>query len=134
MAIVEDGNPAPATRGQFSMYLDGRWYGLEAPASALEQDDPVASLDAAILQDSILTPVLGIEDPRTSDRISFVGGIRGTEELARRVDQRGTGCAFTLFPLGTDQLMAVADQDRVLPPKSTWFEPKLRSGLIVHTF
>ncbi len=134
MEVVEDANPAPAARGWFSMYLDGRWYGLAAPASALEQDDPVASLDAAILQDSILNPLLGIEDPRTSNRISFVGGIRGTEELARRVDQRGTGCAFTLFPLGTDQLMAVADQDRVLPPKSTWFEPKLRSGLIVHTF
>ena len=116
------------------MYMGGRWYGLKAPASSLEQDDPVASLDAAILQDSILTPLLGIDDPRTSHRISFVGGIRGTDELAHRVDQRGTGCAFSLFPLGTDQLMAVADEGRVLPPKSTWFEPKLRSGLIVHTF
>ena len=134
MTLTPDRSPDPATRGSFSMYLGGRWYGLEAPTSSILQDDPVASLDAAILQDSILAPILGIDDPRTSDRISFVGGIRGTTALAQRVDQRGDGCAFSLFPLGTDQLMAVADEGRVLPPKSTWFEPKLRSGLIVHTF
>lgn len=134
MEVAETASPAPDGRGRFSMYLDGRWYGLQAPPSAVEQDDPVASLDAAILQDLVLTPLLAIDDPRTSDRISFVGGIRGTDELARRVDQRGAGCAFSLFPLGVDQLMAVADQGKVLPPKSTWFEPKLRSGLIVHTF
>ncbi|MAG59063.1 MAG: hypothetical protein CMJ83_22475 [Planctomycetes bacterium] len=134
MEVTEDASPTPSSRGGFSLYLDGRWYGLTAPSSALEQDDPVASLDAAILQTLVLDPLLGIVDQRTSDRISFVGGIRGTDELQERVESRGDGCAFSLYPLGVDQLLVVADDDRVLPPKSTWFEPKLRSGLIVHTF
>lgn len=134
MEVTEDAAPAPAERGSFSLYVGGRWYGLRAPASALENPDPVASLDAAILQDRVLAPILGIDDPRTSTRISFVGGIRGTDEMEARVNDRGDGCAFSLFPLGIDQLMDVADQNRVLPPKSTWFEPKLRSGLLVHTF
>jgi uncharacterized protein (DUF1015 family) len=130
---VSFGAPSPSTRGHFSMYVAGRWYNLVARAKDLEQVDPVACLDAAILQDRVLAPILGIDDPRTSDRISFVGGIRGTQELVRRVDRKG-GVAFSLHPLGVDQLMAVADAGRVLPPKSTWFEPKLRSGLLVHRF
>jgi len=134
MELQEGGAPTPDRRGTFAMYLDDRWYSLKAPDTALRQEDPVASLDAAILQDLVLGPILGIDDPRTSDRISFVGGIRGTDELVNRVRERDAGCAFSMHPLGIDQLMNVADQSRVLPPKSTWFEPKLRSGLVVHTF
>ncbi|MAE70365.1 MAG: hypothetical protein CME06_07855 [Gemmatimonadetes bacterium] len=132
--IVEDAASIPPRRGHFSAYLGGRWYGLRAPRSALADPDPVASLDAAILQSTVLGPLLGISDPRTSKRIEFVGGIRGTTELQRRVDRRGSGIAFSLHPLSVDQLMAVADAGRVLPPKSTWFEPKLRSGLVIHLF
>jgi len=134
MDITEDGAPAPDRRGHFSLYLDGRWFGLAARSADLDQGDPVGRLDAAILQARVLEPMLGIDDPRTSNRITFVGGIRGTDELARRVEAQKGGCAFSLFPLGIDQLMDVADVGRVLPPKSTWFEPKLRSGLTVHTF
>lgn len=126
--------PRPAARGCFSIYVDGRWHGFRARDEHLEDSDPVARLDAAILQEQVLGPILGIGDPRTSDRISFVGGIRGIADLENRVESRGEGAAFSLHPLGIDQLMEVADQDRVLPPKSTWFEPKLRSGLLIHTF
>ncbi len=132
--IAEGAEPIPPRRGCFSVYLEGRWYGLRAPESALMDPDAVDSLDAAILQSTVLGPLLDICDPRTSDRIDFVGGIRGTTELQRRVDRRGSGIAFSLHPLSVEQLMAVADAGRVLPPKSTWFEPKLRSGLIVHPF
>lgn len=133
MAVTPDGPPEPAGRGRFAMYLAGRWYALEAPRERIDDPDPVASLDAAILQDLVLGPLLGIDDPRTSERIEFVGGVRGSGELARRVDARG-GVAFALHPLTVGELMAVADAGRVLPPKSTWFEPKLRSGLLVHEF
>ncbi len=132
--LTADAAPTPPRRGCFSMYLEGRWYGLRAPRALLAQSDPVASLDAAILQSRVLGPLLGIDDPRTSSRVDFVGGIRGTSELERRVDARGAGVAFALHPLGVEQLMAVADAGRVLPPKSTWFEPKLRSGLLIHEF
>lgn len=129
--VVPDADPTPPGRGRFSLYLDGRWYGLAAPHELVETDDPVASLDAAILQSRVLAPILGIDDPRTSERIDFVGGIRGTGELERRVEEGG-GVAFSLHPLDVEALMAVSDAGRVLPPKSTWFEPKLRSGLLVH--
>jgi len=95
--------------------------------------DPVSRLDVSILQNRLLAPVLGVDDPRTSKRIDFVGGIRGTGELARRVDARG-GVAFSLFPVTVTQLMEIADAGQIMPPKSTWFEPKLRSGLFIHTF
>ena len=132
METVEPGGPEPGGKGRFAMYLDGRWHRLAAPAARVEDPDPVESLDAAILQAAVLAPLLGIDDPRTSERIDFVGGIRGSEELARRVDAGEAAVAFALHPLSVDELMAVADAGRVLPPKSTWFEPKLRSGLIVH--
>jgi uncharacterized protein (DUF1015 family) len=132
MPVTPDGPPEPAERGRFALYLAGRWYALEAPRERLADPDPVASLDAAILQDLVLGPLLGIDDPRTSERIEFVGGVRGSGELARRVDARGGGAAFALHPVTVGELMAVADAGRVLPPKSTWFEPKLRSGLLVH--
>jgi uncharacterized protein (DUF1015 family) len=133
--VRSGGAPEPSGRGCFSMHLRGEWYELHAAETLLQVDDPVASLDAAILQNHLLGPVLGIKDPRTSERIDFVGGIRGTDELVKRVAARGgDGVAFSLYPLGVEQLMAVADAGRVLPPKSTWFEPKLRSGLLIHEF
>ena len=131
---VGPGGPVPSGRGRFSLYLADVWHELAAPDAALADPDPVASLDAAILQSLVLGPLLGIDDPRTSERIEFVGGIRGPEELVRRVERRGGGVAFALHPTSMDELMAVADASRMMPPKSTWFEPKLRSGLAVHEF
>jgi len=120
----------PEACGDFRMYLGGRWYGLKLRAEHVQGDDPVASLDVAALQDHLLQPVLGIEDPRRSTRISFVGGIHGPDELARRVDA-GKAVAFHLYPTSLDQLFAVADAGEAMPPKSTWFEPKLREGVAV---
>ena len=113
------------------MYLAGKWYGLRMPADL--QADPVSRLDVSALQDKLLAPVLGIEDVRTSKRIDFVGGIRGTVELVKRVDADG-GVAFSMYPVTLTQLMDIADVGQIMPPKSTWFEPKLRSGLAIHTF
>jgi uncharacterized protein (DUF1015 family) len=120
---------APRT---FSMYLDGQWYRLTARDGSFPADHPVKSLDCAILQDNLLAPVLGIEDPRTSNDVDFVGGIRGTIELERRcgLDMK---VAFALYPVSCAQLMTIADAGEIMPPKSTWFEPKLRSGVIVRT-
>ena len=134
LRVTPGGAPSPDRKGVFSVYVGGEWFRAEAPREALEVEDPVASLDAAILQERVLGPLLGIEDPRTSNRIDFVGGIRGTEALERRVQALGDGVAFSLFPVSVDELLAVADAGLVLPPKSTWFEPKLRSGLLVHEF
>ncbi len=115
----------------FGMYLDGTWYDLTAKEGSFDKDDPVKSLDVAILQDNLLNPILGIGDPRKDKRIDFVGGIRGLNELSMRVDN-GEAVAFSMFPTSIEQLMAIADADEVMPPKSTWFEPKLRSGVITH--
>jgi uncharacterized protein (DUF1015 family) len=131
VAVEEGAPPRPERRGRASMYLDGRWYGLDFPRRDVEAADPVESMDAAILQARVLGPLLGIDDPRTAEGIDFVGGSRGTAELERRVDA-GAAVAFSLHPVSVAELMAVADAGRVLPPKSTWFEPKLRSGLLVH--
>jgi len=123
--------PTPAAVGDISMYLGGRWHGLRCPVDPAA--DPVARLDVSVLQEKLLGPVLGIEDVRTSKRIDFVGGIRGPGELVKRVDAQG-GVAFSMFPVTVAQLMDIADAGQIMPPKSTWFEPKLRSGLFVHTF
>lgn len=120
----------PARKGCYGMYVGGVWYPL-AIKEAYRSDDPVAGLDVALLQDNLLGPVLGIGDPRTDKRIDFVGGIRGLDELARRVDM-GMAVAFALHPTSIDELFAVADAGLLMPPKSTWFEPKLRSGLFIH--
>ncbi len=122
----------PKAPGQVSMYLGGCWLGLqfEAPATA----DPVARLDVSLLQDCILGPILGIDDPRTSQRIGFVGGIRGTDFLRAEVDAGRAAVAFSMHPVTMRQLMDIADAGQIMPPKSTWFEPKLRSGLFVHSF
>lgn len=129
--VSENAAPTPTAIGQVSMYLAGKWYGLRCPVDP--KADPVGRLDVSVLQDKLLAPVLGIDDVRTSKRIDFVGGIRGTGELVRRVDAEG-GVAFSLFPVTLDQLMDIADAGQIMPPKSTWFEPKLRSGLFIHTF
>jgi uncharacterized protein (DUF1015 family) len=126
---VDEGKPQ---RGRcFGMYLDGKWYRLTAKDGSFPADDPVRSLDVAILQDNLLSPVLGIGDPRSDERIDFVGGIRGLGELERLVDSGACAIAFAVHPTSIGQLFAVADAGTVMPPKSTWFEPKLRSGLIV---
>ncbi|ACB76905.1 DUF1015 domain-containing protein [Opitutus terrae] len=129
--LTENASPSPARVGEASLYFGGKWRGLRLTADS--KADPVARLDVSILQDRLLAPILGIDDPRTSKRIDFVGGIRGTGELEKRVDAEG-GVAFSLYPVTVEQLMDIADAGQIMPPKSTWFEPKLRSGLFVHTF
>jgi len=123
---------APDRTGAFCVYLDHRWHRLELDPAGIDRSDPIASLDVSLLQDRVLSPILGIGDPRTDKRIDFVGGIRGTAELERRVDSGEMAIAFSLYPTTLEQLMAVSDAGHVMPPKSTWFEPKLRSGLFVH--
>jgi uncharacterized protein (DUF1015 family) len=130
--VVETDQAEPGQRGHFAMYLQGKWYALTPVNSPSASADPVSRLDVAYLQEHLLEPVLGIDDPRTNDRIAFVGGIRGSEALAQMVDTAGGGVAFALFPTSVSELLAVADAGRVMPPKSTWFEPKLASGLIIH--
>jgi uncharacterized protein (DUF1015 family) len=133
VAPSPDGRPfQPGTRGQFGMDLAGRWYVLKARPGIRHPEDPIASLDVSILQDSLLAPILGILEPRTDKRIQFIGGIRGLGELERLVNEKGFAVAFSLYATGIDQLMKVADAGKVMPPKSTWFEPKLRTGLATH--
>ncbi len=129
--LIEGVEPTPTVGGKVSMYLGGKWYGLQCPVDP--NADPVSRLDVSVLQDKLLAPLLGIDDPRTSKRIDFVGGIRGTGELVKRVDSQG-GVAFSMYPTTVAQLMDIADAGQIMPPKSTWFEPKLRSGLFIHTF
>jgi uncharacterized protein (DUF1015 family) len=122
----------PSAAGSFCIYLNGQWYTFTIPADSIDSSDPIASLDVALLEDRVLRPILGIQDVRTDPRIDFVGGIRGTGELKRLVDSGEWACAFSMYPTSIEQLMSVADAGQVMPPKSTWFEPKLRSGLFVH--
>jgi uncharacterized protein (DUF1015 family) len=130
LTAAKDATPDRA--GVFCIYLDGRWHRLELDPSGIDHSDPIASLDVSLLQDRVLSPILGIGDPRSNKRIDFVGGIRGTAELERRVNSGEMAIAFSLYPTTLDQLMTVSDAGHVMPPKSTWFEPKLRSGLFVH--
>ncbi len=129
---LSDQPARPEHARQFGMYVDGDWYRLDIHADRVPGKDPVASLDVSLLQDNLIEPLLGIDDPRTDERIDFVGGIRGLEELERRVDSGEMAVAFALFPTGMEALMAVADAGEVMPPKSTWFEPKLADGLVSH--
>ena len=122
----------PADRHEFGMYLDGRWYLLDALPALVDEHDTVGRLDVSILQNNLLSPLLGIDDPRTNQRIHFVGGIRGNDELVKLVDSGEFAVAFALHPTSIRELIELADQDQIMPPKSTWFEPKLRSGLFVH--
>ena len=121
----------PTDKHTFGMYLENKWYLLEAKEGSYNAEDPINSLDVAILQNNVLTPILGIEDVRTSDRIDFIGGIRGIKELERRV-HKDMKVAFSMYATEVSDIMSVADTNQVMPPKSTWFEPKLRSGLFVH--
>ena len=130
--LEKGGAASPEGSKKVSMYLGGEWYSLEFENT--DGLDAVASLDVALLQDRVLAPILGIGDPRTDERIDFVGGIKGTAELEKLVDSGKFAVAFSMFPTTTSQLMAIADAGQIMPPKSTWFEPKLRSGLFVHTF
>jgi uncharacterized protein (DUF1015 family) len=116
----------------FAMYLEGKWFSLTAKPSAYNDDNPVGALDVTILTNQILSPILDIQDLRRSKRIDFVGGIRGLKELKKRVDSGEMKVAFALFPVSMNQLIAIADSGNIMPPKSTWFEPKLRSGLVIH--
>lgn len=118
-------------KGMFGMYLENRWYVLTQIGK--KSEDPVEALDVSVLQNDLLAPILNIRDPKTDHRIDFVGGIRGLAELERRCH---TDCqaAFCLYPTSMEELFAVADADRLMPPKSTWFEPKLRSGLFIHKY
>ncbi|MDK2900378.1 MAG: hypothetical protein PWQ45_917 [Thermosipho sp. (in: thermotogales)] len=122
----------PEKKHEFGMYLDGKWYKLSAKEGTFDKNDVVSSLDVAILQNNLLNPILGIENPRTDKRINFVGGIKGVEELQRLVDSGEYTVAFALYPTSIEELLQVADEGKIMPPKSTWFEPKLKSGIIVH--
>jgi len=117
----------------FSMYLDGNWYQLKALPGTYRDDDPIGILDVTVLSEQVLEPILEIGDLRTSKRIDFVGGIRGLGELSKRVDSGEMKVAFALFPVSLSQLITIADSGNIMPPKTTWFEPKLRSGLVVHS-
>ena len=123
---------SPVRRHQFGMYLAGKWYELIAREGSFPENDAVAALDVSVLQDNLLSPVLGVRNPRTDQRIHFVGGIRGVAELEREVNSGEYQVAFSLFHTSIEELMSLADEDKIMPPKSTWFEPKLRSGLFVH--
>jgi len=122
----------PEKPGQFGMYLDGKWYRLDIHPQRVPESDPVARLDVSLLAEHLIQPILGISDPRRDQRIDFVGGIRGLQELERRVNSGEMKVAFSLFATSLDDLMAVADAGEVMPPKSTWFEPKLADGLVSH--
>lgn len=127
---MSPGTDTPSKRGRVSMYFQGAWHSLEVRDGVIDTSSPVARLDVAVVQDHLLQPILGIDDPRRSSRIQFVGGIRGPEALVAAVDA-GAAVAFHMFPTGLDQLFDVADTGQVMPPKSTWFEPKLREGVAV---
>jgi uncharacterized protein (DUF1015 family) len=131
--IAKTNNGKPTTLHQFGMYLEGQWYSLTAKPSIISSD-PIGVLDVTILQDYVLKPLLGISDPRTDTRIDFIGGIRGMKALEERVDNDEMKVAFALYPVSLQQLIDIADSGNVMPPKSTWFEPKLRDGLFSHLF
>jgi uncharacterized protein (DUF1015 family) len=130
--VARSGSSEPANRGEWSMYLDGEWYTLRLPSGTSAPEGIVDSLDVSILQNRLLDPVLGIKDVRTDKRIDFIGGMRGSKELKRLVDEGRAAVAFALFPTTLDDLLRVSDAGEIMPPKSTWFEPKLRDGLLIH--
>lgn len=130
--VTDAAKPTPESKNEFCMYLGGRWRKLVFSVNFVRAPDPIDALDVSILQDYILKPILGIEDVRTDKRIDFVGGIRGTAELERLVEAGGFKVAFSLFPTTVEDLFQISDTDEIMPPKSTWFEPKLRDGLLIH--
>jgi len=132
--VSENGIPTPKAPGNWSMYLNNQWYGLSLPANTPKPEGAVASLDVSLLQDRLLDPILGIKNVRTDKRIDFVGGLRGTKEIERLVDERKAAVGFSLYPTNVADLLRVSDAGEIMPPKSTWFEPKLRDGLLSHSF
>ena len=130
-SVTETTEKEPSAPGNICMFLEGKWYHLSWQSDP--NADPVSVLDVSVLQDRLLSPLLGIEDPRTSENIEFIGGIRGTSELENKVNEGKAAVAFSMYPVTVDQLIAIADAGQIMPPKSTWFEPKLRSGLFIHT-
>jgi uncharacterized protein (DUF1015 family) len=130
--ITPDADPRPTKRNHFSMYLNGRWYGLKLKGEVTKRIKVADRLDVSVLQNELLTPILGIQDVRTDKRIDFIGGIRGTQELERLVNSGRFAVAFSLYPTTLDDLMEISDAGEIMPPKSTWFEPKLRDGLLSH--
>jgi uncharacterized protein (DUF1015 family) len=123
----------PKDLHNFGMFLEGKWYSLTAKEGTFNNDDPIAVLDVTILTNQVLDPLLNIKDLRRSTRIDFVGGIRGLAELEKRVNSGEMKVAFALYPVSMQQLMDIADSGNIMPPKTTWFEPKLRSGLVLHS-
>lgn len=134
--ITDNGfdDPHPSCRHECTMYIDGSWYTLKFRDGMIDESSPVTALDVSALQERVLAPLLGIENPRTDSRISFVGGIKGSEELERRVNSGEMAVAFELYPVSVQEIMDVADHGMVMPPKSTWFEPKISSGWFIHKF
>ena len=130
--IKESSAPAPERKHELGFYMGGRWRALTFRPEHLATNDPIEKLDATLLQKQVLGPVFGIDNPRTSQRVNFVGGIRGTAELERLVNGGEYACAFAMFPTSIEDLMAIADAGGIMPPKSTWFEPKLRDGMFSH--
>ena len=130
--VTETGKKTPDNRGEFCMYFGGKWYQLNFAVNFFRAPDPIENLDVSILQNYILHPILGIDDPRTNERIAFVGGARGTNELEKMVDEGSGAVAFSMFPTTMEDLFAVSDMNEIMPPKSTWFEPKLKDGLLIH--
>ena len=130
--VAETASPSPAQKSEIRMYLGGRWHSLTVPTGTTNPIDPISSLDVSVLQERLLDPLLGITDVRTDKRIDFVGGIRGTAALEQMVNEGRAAVAFSLYPVTVDELMAIADANEIMPPKSTWFEPKLRDGLLSH--
>ena len=132
--IKSPGAATPARKHELGFYLQGQWRTLNFRPRFAATTDPIEKLDVTLLQKYVLDPIFGITDPRTSTRVNFVGGIRGTGELEKLVNSGAYACAFSMFPTSMEDLMAISDQGAIMPPKSTWFEPKLRSGFFVHTF
>jgi uncharacterized protein (DUF1015 family) len=130
--VSQNADPVPSRKGHVSMYFSGKWFGLSPLENEDPPSDPVAALEVSRLYDKALAPIFGIGDPRKDKNIDFVGGIRGTKYLEELVDSKTAVCAFSVYPTSIDELMTLADQDLIMAPKSTWFEPKLRSGVLIH--
>ena len=132
LVIGEAESPEPSMKGEVCMYLEGRWHRLTFLPRIVTLEDPISSLDVSVLQERVLDPLLAVKDVRTDKRIDFVGGIRGTSALEQAVNEGRAAVAFSLYPVTVEELMAIADANEIMPPKSTWFEPKLRDGLLTH--
>jgi uncharacterized protein (DUF1015 family) len=130
--IQNNGKPNPSRKHELGLYLDGKWHTLNFRPHYAATQDPIEKLDVTLLQKYVLQPIFGIDDPRTSKRINFVGGIRGTAELEKLVNSGEYACAFSMYPTSILDLMTIADAGGIMPPKSTWFEPKLRDAMFCH--